>query len=88
MSGSLLRQRDVQLIVGAVGVSALGDFLLWIPLTARPVQPTSILDYGSSDGASWNVTRRCGRRPIQNTVAPGGGASVHSAQASSSDTPP
>jgi MFS family permease len=25
--------RDVQLIVGAVGVSALGDFLLWIPLT-------------------------------------------------------
>jgi MFS family permease len=33
VSGSLLRQRDVQLIVGAVGVSALGDFLLWIPLT-------------------------------------------------------
>ena len=25
--------RDVRLIVGAVGVSALGDFLLWIPLT-------------------------------------------------------
>lgn len=26
-------ERDVQLIVGAVGVSALGDFLLWVPLT-------------------------------------------------------
>lgn len=26
-------RRDVRLIVGAVGVSALGDFLLWIPLT-------------------------------------------------------
>jgi MFS family permease len=30
---SPLRQRDVRLIVGAVGISALGDFLLWIPLT-------------------------------------------------------
>jgi MFS family permease len=29
----LLGQRDVQLIVGAVGISALGDFLLWVPLT-------------------------------------------------------
>ena len=27
------RQRDVRLIVGAVGISALGDFLLWVPLT-------------------------------------------------------
>jgi MFS family permease len=27
------RQRDIRLIVGAVGISALGDFLLWIPLT-------------------------------------------------------
>jgi hypothetical protein len=27
------RQHDVRLIVGAVGISALGDFLLWIPLT-------------------------------------------------------
>ena len=27
------RKRDVRLIVGAVGISALGDFLLWIPLT-------------------------------------------------------
>jgi MFS family permease len=26
-------RRDVQLITGAVGISALGDFLLWIPLT-------------------------------------------------------
>jgi MFS family permease len=26
-------RRDVRLIVGAVGVSALGDFLLWVPLT-------------------------------------------------------
>ncbi|MQA73091.1 MAG: MFS transporter [Solirubrobacterales bacterium] len=25
--------RDVRLIVGAVGISALGDFLLWVPLT-------------------------------------------------------
>ena len=29
----LLRQRDVRLIVGAVGVSSVGDFLLWVPLT-------------------------------------------------------
>jgi MFS family permease len=29
----LLRESDVRLIVGAVGISALGDFLLWIPLT-------------------------------------------------------
>jgi MFS family permease len=33
MGASGSRQRDVRLIVGAVGVSALGDFLLWIPLT-------------------------------------------------------
>jgi MFS family permease len=33
MRGRLLRERDVRLIVGAVGVSALGDFLLWVPLT-------------------------------------------------------
>ena len=33
MAASPLRQRDVRLIVGAVGISALGDFLLWIPLT-------------------------------------------------------
>jgi MFS family permease len=30
-----LRDHDVGLIVGAVGISALGDFLLWIPLTLR-----------------------------------------------------
>jgi predicted MFS family arabinose efflux permease len=28
-----LRQRDVRLIVAAVGASAAGDFILWIPLT-------------------------------------------------------
>ncbi|MEA2332427.1 MAG: hypothetical protein QOH58_2565 [Thermoleophilaceae bacterium] len=33
MSGGLLRKPDVRLIVGAVGISALGDFILWIPLT-------------------------------------------------------
>src|SRR5215208_5117278 len=33
MDPSASRQRDVRLIVGAVGISALGDFLLWIPLT-------------------------------------------------------
>lgn len=33
MGAGLLRQRDVRLIVGAVGISALGDFLLWVPLT-------------------------------------------------------
>jgi MFS family permease len=32
---SPLRDHDVRLIVGAVGISALGDFLLWIPLTLR-----------------------------------------------------
>ena len=35
MEGSPLRDHDVRLIVGAVGISALGDFLLWIPLTLR-----------------------------------------------------
>ena len=29
---TVLRIRDVRLLVGAVGLSALGDFLLWIPL--------------------------------------------------------
>ena len=29
---TVLRIRDVRLIVGAVGLSAFGDFLLWIPL--------------------------------------------------------
>jgi MFS family permease len=33
MGHGLLRQRDVRLIVGAVGISAMGDFLLWVPLT-------------------------------------------------------
>jgi hypothetical protein len=33
MGGSLLRKRDVRLIVGAVGISSIGDFLLWVPLT-------------------------------------------------------
>src|SRR5215218_10885782 len=33
MRAALPGQRDVRLIVGAVGISALGDFLLWIPLT-------------------------------------------------------
>lgn len=35
MGGGALRQRDVQLIVGAVGVSALGDWLLFVPLTLQ-----------------------------------------------------
>src|SRR5262245_64372768 len=33
MARPLVREHDVRLIVGAVGVSALGDFLLWVPLT-------------------------------------------------------
>src|SRR5688500_5594443 len=40
MQGSLLRQRDVRLIVGAVGISALGDFLLWVPLTLHLQETT------------------------------------------------
>ncbi|HEY7381068.1 MAG TPA: MFS transporter [Gaiella sp.] len=36
----MLRQRDVSLIVGAVGVSAVGDFLLWIPLTLHLQEQT------------------------------------------------
>ena len=35
MGGSVLRQRDVRLIVGAVGVSAVGDWLLFVPLTLQ-----------------------------------------------------
>jgi MFS family permease len=33
MEQGLLRQRDARLITAAVGISALGDFLLWVPLT-------------------------------------------------------
>ena len=33
MRTGVLGQRDVRLIGGAVGLSALGDFLLWVPLT-------------------------------------------------------
>jgi MFS family permease len=33
-------RRDVQLIVGAVGISALGDFLLWVPLTLHLQETT------------------------------------------------
>jgi MFS family permease len=33
-------KRDVRLIVGAVGVSALGDFLLWVPLTLHLQEKT------------------------------------------------
>src|SRR5919108_1923940 len=29
---TVLRIRDVRLIVGAVGLSAFGDFLLWVPV--------------------------------------------------------
>jgi Na+/melibiose symporter-like transporter len=32
---ALLGKPDVRLIVGAVGISALGDFILWIPLTLQ-----------------------------------------------------
>jgi MFS family permease len=32
--------RDRRLIVGAVGISALGDFLLWIPLTLHILELT------------------------------------------------
>lgn len=35
MRTNLLREHDARLIIGAVGVSALGDFLLWIPLTLQ-----------------------------------------------------
>ena len=35
-----LRIRDVRLIVGAVGISAFGDFLLWVPL-ALHIEATS-----------------------------------------------
>jgi MFS transporter len=37
---SALRIRDVRLIVGAVGLSAFGDFLLWVPL-ALHIQATT-----------------------------------------------
>jgi hypothetical protein len=33
MTRRLLSERDPRLIAGAVGISALGDFLLWIPLS-------------------------------------------------------
>ena len=36
----MLRESDVRLIVGAVGISALGDFLLWIPLTLHLQETT------------------------------------------------
>lgn len=31
--GPVLGKRDARLIVAAVGISAVGDFLLWVPLT-------------------------------------------------------
>jgi Na+/melibiose symporter-like transporter len=40
MKAGLLRRPDVRLIVGAVGLSALGDFLLWIPLTLHLQEAT------------------------------------------------
>jgi hypothetical protein len=40
MRGGLLRKRDVRLIVRAVRVSSVGDFLLWVPLTLH-LQRTS-----------------------------------------------
>jgi predicted MFS family arabinose efflux permease len=40
MRAGLLRRPDVRLIVGAVGISALGDFLLWIPLTLHLQEQT------------------------------------------------
>jgi MFS family permease len=36
----MLRRRDVLLIVGAVGISALGDFVLWISLTLHLQETT------------------------------------------------
>jgi MFS family permease len=33
VEGDRQQARDTRLIVGAVGISALGDFLLWVPLT-------------------------------------------------------
>jgi MFS family permease len=36
----MLRKPDVRLIVGAVGISATGDFILWVPLTLH-LQETS-----------------------------------------------
>ncbi len=33
MTAGALAKRDTRLIVGAVGLSSLGDFLLWVPLT-------------------------------------------------------
>ena len=39
-SRPLLRDHDVRLIVTAVGISALGDFLLWVPLTLHLEQMT------------------------------------------------
>jgi hypothetical protein len=41
-----LRDRDTRLITGAVGVSALGDFLLWIPLTLHLQEQTGSGLYG------------------------------------------
>jgi MFS family permease len=39
--GDHARQRwDIRLLVGAVGVSALGDFLLWVPLTLHLQETT------------------------------------------------
>ncbi len=38
---SVLRIRDIRLIVGAVGLSAFGDFLLWVPLALHIEATTS-----------------------------------------------
>jgi MFS family permease len=40
VKAGLLGKPDVRLIVGAVGISALGDFILWIPLTLHLQETT------------------------------------------------
>jgi MFS family permease len=40
MRGGLLRDRDVRLIVAAVGISALGDFVVWVALTLQLQETT------------------------------------------------
>jgi Na+/melibiose symporter-like transporter len=40
MGRALLRKPDVRLIVAAVGISATGDFILWVPLTLHLQETT------------------------------------------------
>jgi hypothetical protein len=65
-----LRERDVRLIVGAVAISALGDFLLWVRWRSPARFPSSRRSPGSpSTGAAAGPSPLPRSRPIGDPAA-------------------